>query len=59
MLIAITLLLILAVAYWREALKLAIAAVVVVLLLGVVQLAEIVDEASARFDQDSVSSSVR
>ncbi|WP_156914729.1 hypothetical protein [Thermocrispum municipale] len=56
MLIAIILLLVLAAAYWREALKLAVGALVVVLLLGLVQLAEIVDRAGDRFHEETISS---
>jgi hypothetical protein len=45
MLTAIILLSFIAAAFWKEAIKLAIAAVLVVLLLGLILLAQIVDEA--------------
>lgn len=45
MLTAIILLSFIAAAFWREALKLAVAAIVVLLLLGLVQLVQIVDDA--------------
>lgn len=45
MLTAIILLSFIAAAFWREAIKLAVAAIVVLLLLGLVQLVQIVDDA--------------
>lgn len=54
MLTAIILMSFIAAAFWREALKLAIAAVVVVLLLGLVQVAKLADEAGLGKVTDSI-----
>ena len=56
MLIGIILLAVLATAFWREALKLTIAVVAVVLLLGVAHVAQIVDQAGATVDRGAISS---
>lgn len=56
MLTAIILMSFIAAAFWRQAIKLTIAAIVVVLLLGVIQLAQIVDRAAdATVDRTTVS----
>lgn len=54
MLTAIILMSFIAAAFWREALKLVIAAVVVVLLLGLVQVAKLADEAGLGKVTDSI-----
>lgn len=54
MLTAIILMSFIAAAFWREALKLAIAAVIVVLLLGLVQVAKLADEAGLGRVADSI-----
>lgn len=45
MLTTIILLSFIAAAFWREAIKLAVAAIIVIMLLGIVQLVRIADEA--------------
>lgn len=55
MLTAIILLSFIAAAFWREAIKLAVAAIVVVLLLGLVQLVQIVDDAGIADVGSSIS----
>lgn len=47
MLTAIVLLSFIAAAFWREAIKITLAAIVVVLLLGVIHLVQLVDQAGA------------
>lgn len=54
MLTAIILMSFIAAAFWREALKLAIAAVIVVLLLGLVQVAKLADDAGLGRITDSI-----
>lgn len=54
MLTAIILMSFIAAAFWREALKLAIAAVIVVLLLGLVQVAKLADDAGLGRVADSI-----
>lgn len=54
MLTAIILMSFIAAAFWREALKLAIAAVVVVLLLGLVQVVKLADDAGLGKVTDSI-----
>ncbi|MGH3433503.1 MAG: hypothetical protein ACRDQB_11780 [Thermocrispum sp.] len=55
MLTAIILLSFIAAAFWREAIKLTVAAVVVILVLGLVQLVQILDQAGAAIERESVS----
>lgn len=59
MLTTIILLSFIAAAFWREAIKLAIAAFIVILLLGVVQLVQIADGAGIVPDDPGASSSQR